>query len=114
MNATCTPERFEEAVNEYTSSLDLLTPLLEPYDRSLSELHMLMALALDNVPEAVSRAVNHAEKSKQVLILRLMHLHGLGDKRSEVDDREVLDIKELMADVDNKVSFFQIRLSGLR
>lgn len=64
---------------------------------------MLMALALDNVPDAVARAVDHAEKSKAILLLKLEHLNGLADAQTDTDRKEIVDITELMVDVDNKV-----------
>ncbi|KAM0749843.1 hypothetical protein T439DRAFT_40821 [Meredithblackwellia eburnea MCA 4105] len=100
-------ERFGEAVAEYTSALNVLASVHPPYHRSLSELHMLIALALDFVPNAVDRAVSHAEKAKSVLLLKLEQLEGLKEgERTEKDEREIKDIKELVGDVDMKVRSF--------
>lgn len=95
---------FDNAVLEYTSSLSLLSAILPPYNRSLSELHMLIALALDFIPDSVDRAVEHAEKAKAVLLLKLEQLEGLSkEERGEKDEKEMTDIRELMGDVDMKV-----------
>lgn len=65
---------------------------------------MLIALALDFVPDAVDRAVCHAEQAKAVLVLKLEQLDKLDEsERTEKDDREAANIKELMKDVDMKV-----------
>lgn len=97
-------EQFENAVGEYTSALSILSPLLPAYDRSLSELHMLTALALEFVPNATSRAVLHAEKAKGVLVLKLAELEKVPEgERDERTRREIDDIKGLMGDVDMKV-----------
>ncbi|KAK4701015.1 HAT1-interacting factor 1, partial [Phenoliferia sp. Uapishka_3] len=99
--------QFENAVTEYTSALSVLSTILEPFDRSLSELHMLIALALDFVPEAVDRAVSHAEKAKNVLLLKLESLEKL-DTKSDKDEREILDIKSLMGDLDMKIEDLKV------
>ena len=99
----CIAEQFENAVNEYSEALSTLAAFLPPYHRQLSELHMLIALALDFVPDAVGRAVEHAEKAKEVLSLKVAQLEGL-DKQSELDKKELVQIRELMGDVDMKVS----------
>ncbi|GAA6036740.1 hypothetical protein JCM8097_003454 [Rhodosporidiobolus ruineniae] len=97
-------EQFDNAVTEYSSALSLLTAVLPPYDRALAELHMLMALALDFVPDATSRAVSHAEKAKEVLKLKLSELEKTAEgERSEKERKEIEDIKGLMGDVDMKI-----------
>lgn len=63
---------------------------------------MLIALALDFIPDSVDRAVDHAEKAKAVLLLKLEQLEKIEEK-SEKDQKEIVDIKELMGDVDMKV-----------
>ncbi|BGO92599.1 hypothetical protein NBRC10512_004303 [Rhodotorula toruloides] len=97
-------EQFDNAVEEYTSSLSLLSRLLPPHDRALSELHMLTALALEFVPNATSRAVSHAEKAKSVLVSKLAELEGVPEaEREDKVRREIEDIKGLMGDVDMKI-----------
>ncbi|BGP33273.1 hypothetical protein JCM10296v2_005067 [Rhodotorula toruloides] len=97
-------EQFDNAVEEYTSSLSLLSRLLPPYDRTLSELHMLTALALEFVPNATSRAVDHAEKAKSVLVSKLAELEGVPEgEREDKVKKEIEDIKGLMGDVDMKI-----------
>lgn len=64
---------------------------------------MLIALALDFVPDAVERAVGHAEKAKKVLALKVDQLEKL-ENPSDVDKKELAQIIELMGDVDMKVS----------
>ncbi|GAA5889679.1 hypothetical protein JCM6882_007101 [Rhodosporidiobolus microsporus] len=97
-------EQFDGAVTEYDSALELLSSVLPPYDRALSELHMLIALALDFVPNATSRAVKHAMLAKDVLVLKLKELEKVEEgKREEKARREIEDIKGLMGDVDMKI-----------
>lgn len=69
---------------------------------------MLIALALDFVPGAVGRAVEHAEKAKAVLLLKKAQLEGIPkEERTERDEKEIIQITELMGDVEMKVrSFF--------
>ncbi|GAA5867029.1 hypothetical protein JCM3774_003760 [Rhodotorula dairenensis] len=97
-------EQFDNAVEEYTSALDLLTAQYAPSNRALSELHMLIALALDFVPNANERAVAHAEKAKKVLLLKLDELERVDEgNRDDKAKREIEDIKGLMGDVDMKI-----------
>ncbi|GAA5868053.1 hypothetical protein JCM1840_003667 [Sporobolomyces johnsonii] len=97
-------EQFDGAVEEYSSALSILSRVLPPYDRALSELHMLIALALDFVPNATGRAVSHAEKAKGVLLLKLEQLENKDEaQRTEKEKREIDDIKGLMGDVDMKI-----------
>lgn len=109
-------EQFENAVEEYSSSLSILTKLRQPSDRLLSEQHMLIALALEFIPNQLNRSISHAEKSKSVLVLRLKELEtkvqsgGGGDvdgdkENQEKDLKEIKDLKELIKDVDDKVRF---------
>ncbi|POY75299.1 hypothetical protein BMF94_1670 [Rhodotorula taiwanensis] len=97
-------EQFEPAVEEYTAALEVLSTVYSPSNRALSELHMLIALALDFVPNGNDRAVLHAEKAKKVLLLKLDELEAVkeGD-RDDKTKREIEDIKGLMGDVDMKI-----------
>ncbi|KAM0786536.1 hypothetical protein ACM66B_001993 [Microbotryomycetes sp. NB124-2] len=99
--------QFENAVEEYTSALTILQTVLPPYDRALSELHMLCALALDFLPDSVSRAVKHAERAKDVLLLKLAHLEKTENK-TERDVKEIADIKDLLGDVDMKIEDLKV------
>ncbi|KAK4049194.1 DNA-dependent ATPase mgs1 [Microbotryomycetes sp. JL201] len=92
--------QFENAVEEYTSALDILQNVLPPYDRALSELHMLCALALDFLPDSVSRAVKHAERAKDVLLLKLAQLEK-AEHKTERDNKEIADIKDLLGDIED-------------
>ncbi|GAA5926342.1 Hif1p [Sporobolomyces koalae] len=97
-------EQFENAVEEYSSALSILTKILPPSDRQLSQHHMLIALALEFLPNQIGRAVSHAEKAKSVLVLRLQQLESKpDDNKTDKDKREIVDINELLGDVDNKI-----------
>lgn len=65
---------------------------------------MLIALALDFVPNGNDRAVSHAERAKKVLLLKLDELERVKEEdRDDKAKREIEDIKGLMGDVDMKV-----------
>ncbi|GAA5902002.1 hypothetical protein JCM8208_006660 [Rhodotorula glutinis] len=97
-------EQFEPAVTEYSAALSALSTVVEPHDRALSELHMLIALALDFVPNGTDRAVAHAEQAKAVLVLRLAELENAPEAdRDDKVKREIDDIKGLLGDVDMKI-----------
>lgn len=72
---------------------------------------MLIALAYDNVVDAVDRAVEHAEKAKAILLARIAHLESSANP-TETDAREIADIKSLMGDVDMKVRMFRSLCTG--
>lgn len=90
-------------MTEYQSALDILKEILPPHNRALSELHMLIALALDNLPDSVDRAVKHAKMAKDVLLLKIEHLET-SENQTDKDVKEIADIKDLMGDLDMKVS----------
>jgi hypothetical protein len=97
-------EKFDNAIKEYMSALSILDKILAPSNRNLSELHMLIALAFDFIPDSVHLAVEYAEKSKAVLLLKLAELEAIDEgKRNEKDVKEIADIKDLMGDLDMKV-----------
>ncbi|SGY15041.1 BQ5605_C013g07219 [Microbotryum silenes-dioicae] len=102
-------EKFDLAIKEYESALAILTSVLEPSNRTLSELHMLIALAYDMIPDSVPQAVHHAEQSKAVLLTKLAELEkvqkeggdaGTGDDRVQ---KEIVDIKELIGELEEKI-----------
>jgi len=97
-----TAEQFDNAVDEYSEALSTLAGFLPPHSRQLSELNMLIALALDFVPDATARAVEHAEKAKAVLALKVAQLEQL-ENPSDLDTKELGQIVELIGDVDMKV-----------
>lgn len=105
-------EQFESAVEEYSSSLSILTELRQPSDRQLSEQHMLIALALEFLPNQISRAVSHAEKAKSVLALRLAELERDDNDDDKKHEKEIVDLKELIRDVDMKASSLSLSLNA--
>ncbi|GAA5852323.1 hypothetical protein JCM5353_006048 [Sporobolomyces roseus] len=99
-------EQFDSAVEEYSSSLSILSQILPPSDRQLSEQHMLIALASEFLPQGtgLTRAVSHAEKAKSVLVLRVSELEAQSEAdKSDKDKKEIENIRELLGDVDNKI-----------
>lgn len=71
---------------------------------------MLIALALDFVPGRSAEAVKHAERAKDVLLLRIEALEEVlaGDEEDSEGaktkaKKEIDDINSLMGDVDYKV-----------
>lgn len=79
------------------------TALLPPSSRELSEAHLKLAMALefDPTPGARERTVGEVELSKASLALRVEELEKKGGEGAE---KEVQEIKELMEDLDMKVS----------
>ncbi|KAK4055843.1 hypothetical protein OIO90_003098 [Microbotryomycetes sp. JL221] len=99
--------QFDNAVTEYSAALAILKAMLPPYDRALSELHMLCALAYDFLPDSTSRAVKHAEQAKDVLLLKLDHLEKV-EPQTEKETKEIDDIKDLMGALDEKIEDLKI------
>ncbi|SCV70279.1 BQ2448_1673 [Microbotryum intermedium] len=101
-------EKFDLAIEEYESALAILTSVLEPSNRTLSELHMLIALAYDMIPDSVPQAVHHAEQSKAVLVTKLAELEKAEAENGDAgaDDRiqkEIVDIKVLIGELEEKI-----------
>ncbi|WFD41832.1 hypothetical protein MPSI1_000468 [Malassezia psittaci] len=114
-------ENFEQASEDYASSLRLLSPLLKPYSRRLSDAHLRLGLALEFHPDTSRReaAVAQVEQASNILKRRLVQLEE--PKKSPSDEyiisekdnigafdadqlqREIRDVKEVLKDVEAKL-----------
>lgn len=56
-------EKFDQAVNDYTSGLNLKKELLPSHSRQIAEAHYRLSLALDLTPGKLALAIEHAEKA---------------------------------------------------
>lgn len=116
------PENFEQASEDYGSSLRVLAPLLAPYSRRLSDAHLRLGLALEFHPNEKRRpeAFGHIEQAAHVLQRRLVELEkdtpsataegrvfAEKDNLAALDDdqrrRETRDVKEVLKDLEVKV-----------
>lgn len=113
-------EQFESAAEEYLSTLALQTQLYPAHDRRLAETHILIALALEFVPENPNTrkgAIEHAMKAREVLLLKKAELEKMvrnnkegKEQERKIDDKEIKraeieikDINEVMEDLMLKV-----------
>lgn len=117
-------ENFEQASEDYESSLRVLAPYLSTYSRRLSDAHLRLGLALEFHPDDArrSKALDHVEQATNVLHRRLSELEKENDFPqggplfSEKDNlsafdedqrkREIRDIQEVLKDVQLKVRHF--------
>lgn len=114
-------ENFEQASEDYASSLRVLAPLLVPFSRRLSDAHLRLGLALEFHPnnERRGEAISHIEQALHVLQRRLVELEkeevpalegklvserdNLAAMDSDQRQREIRDVKEVLKDVELKV-----------
>lgn len=115
-------ENFEQASSDYAEALDILLPLLPPFSRRLADAHLRLGLALEFHPSVERRgeAETQIERARAALERRAKAVEkregvqqdtgSLNKKESLVDltadeaERELKDIKELIGDLENKVS----------
>ncbi|KAG8922617.1 hypothetical protein FRC02_011737 [Tulasnella sp. 418] len=64
-------EKFDQAVNDYTSGLQLKLQLLPFYSRQVADAHYRLSMVLDLTPGRLSHAIEHAEKALQSVDARL-------------------------------------------
>lgn len=97
-------EKFEEAVAEYQSALNIEKELLKPFDRRIASTHLMIALTLEYAPgeSNIAKSLEHAGLAKEVLKLKLSNLQELETKSKE-DEGEIKDIEEVIVDLDEKV-----------
>ncbi|WFC97746.1 hypothetical protein MYAM1_000465 [Malassezia yamatoensis] len=114
-------ENFEQASEDYASSLRLLSPLLKPYSRRLSDAHLRLGLALEFHPDTSRReaAVAQVEQASNVLRRRLVQLgepknlpsdeymfsekDNIGAFDADQLQREIRDVKDVLKDVEAKL-----------
>lgn len=87
--------------------------MLPDHDRKIAEIHLMIALSYEFVPSTTKdintaageasriKAVEHAQKAKEVLVLRKKYLEAQ-DKTGDTE-AELQDIDEVLTELDAKV-----------
>ena len=78
-------EKFDQAVGDYTSGLNLKQKILPAHSRQIAEAHYRLSLALDLTPGKLAYAVEQAEKAVASVDARLELLNKAQGKASDTD-----------------------------
>ena len=71
-----TPEKFDQAISDYTSGLALKTELLPLSSRHLAEAHYKLSIALDLTAGRLADAIYHAQRALESIEARLIELQA--------------------------------------
>lgn len=97
-------ENFQQAVQDYTSSLNLLQSLHPPSSRSLASLHFQLGTVLDFIPNSRQSALSHVESALTSFRSRLAdldtppnqrvnpELKKMDEKQSQKEKEEVIEL----------------------
>jgi len=115
-------EKFDQAIPDFRSALEIKQSILEPDNRELAELHYKLALALEFSSSEQHLAVEETEKAVAVLRNRLSVLQdkqlaesgdvkGKGKQSDSIGDsscatnveKEIKEIQELIPDMEVKI-----------
>jgi tetratricopeptide (TPR) repeat protein len=105
-------EKFNEALSDYEKAIEIKKFILEDDNRELAEAHYKYALALEFSTEKADQALPELQKAVAVLKKRIETLEtgegkGKGKEASDLSQKaqdEIADIKELIPDMELKVS----------
>lgn len=75
-------EKFDQAVNDYTTGLNLKQELLPLSSRHIAEAHYRLCLVLDMTPGQLAAAISHVEKALQSVEARIEELRVGPQQRS--------------------------------
>ena len=73
-NFNSSPEKFDQAVKDYTTGLSLKQELLPFSSRHIAEAHYRLCLVLDMTPGQLAAAISHVEKALQSVEARIGEL----------------------------------------
>jgi HAT1-interacting factor 1 len=68
------PEKFDQAITDYSSGLALKTDLLPLASRQLAEAHYKLSIALDLTAGRLADAIHHAQRALESIEARLVEL----------------------------------------
>jgi HAT1-interacting factor 1 len=68
------PEKFDQAITDYSSGLALKTDLLPLSSRQLAEAHYKLSIALDLTAGRLADAIHHAQRALESIEARLVEL----------------------------------------
>lgn len=118
-------EKFDQALPDYRKALEIKKELLDQGDRQLAEAHYKLALALEFSTNEGDQAGEEIKNAIQVLKKRIESIQseatkeeddakGKGKATSNDDNKEVKEIKQLIVDMEEKVSQAQEQILAAR
>ncbi|WVQ78614.1 hypothetical protein IAT38_000700 [Cryptococcus sp. DSM 104549] len=97
-NVSCETENFSQATQDFTSALDIQTPLLPASSRTLASGHYQLATALEFTPNQRPAALTHVEAALSACLLLKAELES-SDPASQSEEVARLTPKEREADL---------------
>lgn len=73
----CIPEKFDQAISDYTAGLQLKIELLPQSSRQIAEAHYKLSIVLDLSSDRQNEAIEHAEKALASVEARLAELRNV-------------------------------------
>ena len=86
-------EKFEQAVEDYTTAIELKEELLPLSSRQCTDLHFKLCLVLDGTPGRLADSIKHAEKALESVEARLAELRNAKDGQMKVETLQTPDPK---------------------
>ncbi|ORX33867.1 hypothetical protein BD324DRAFT_206499 [Kockovaella imperatae] len=109
-DVSCETENFTQAVQDYTSALEIKSALLPSSARSLASVHYQLATVLEFTPNRRADALKHVESAVTGFKARLAELASDSEQSDEVKklsekekEKEVEDVKALIGDLEVKI-----------
>ncbi|KAK4686403.1 HAT1-interacting factor 1, partial [Tremellales sp. Uapishka_1] len=99
-------ENFSQAVQDYTSSLEIKSALLPASSRALAALHYQLATVLDFIPNGRVDALKHVEKAVEGFKARKQELEAgaqVDEEGKKYGENELKDVEGLLADLQVKL-----------
>ncbi|ORY22573.1 hypothetical protein BCR39DRAFT_551318 [Naematelia encephala] len=108
-DVSCETENFPQAVQDYTSALDIKSAILPPSSRALASVHYQLATVLEFTPDRRSDALSHVEKALSGFRARLSALQSpessstVGEMAGKDIAQEIKDVQALIGDLEVKI-----------
>ncbi|WVQ76535.1 hypothetical protein IAR50_006205 [Cryptococcus sp. DSM 104548] len=110
-DVSCETEKFPQAVEDFTTALNIKSTILPPSSRAIASLHYQIATALENIAAKRAEALSHVEQAIKAFQLRRAQLSGESEnqpeevgKLSEKDKKsELAEVELLIGDLEAKV-----------
>ncbi|WVF71875.1 hypothetical protein IAT40_006685 [Kwoniella sp. CBS 6097] len=118
-DVSCETENFPQAVQDYTSALEIKSALLPASSRALASVHYQLATVLEFTPNRRSDSLNHVEKALESFKLRLQELKSASSSSSSENigvlseevlklsekerENEIKDVETLLGDLEVKI-----------
>ncbi|WVQ99028.1 hypothetical protein IAU59_006160 [Kwoniella sp. CBS 9459] len=113
-DVSCETENFPQAVQDYTSALEIKSALLPASSRALASVHYQLATVLEFTPNRRSDSLSHVEKALESFKLRLQELRSASNSKDNLSEdvaklsekereNEIKDVEALLGDLEVKI-----------